>query len=63
MSVTTLPPTARGGDDFNDLEFAALVADFDQPPARLRPARGVERRDAIHRSAGLLRHRTHEREA
>lgn len=59
MSVHTLPPTARGGDDFDGFEFAALVADlepfdladlFTGPAREHRPARSADRRDAIERS-------------
>jgi hypothetical protein len=60
MSVDTLPRTTNGGDDFTDLEFAALVADLEPfNPADLfagaplrehRPARTNARRAAIEQS-------------
>jgi hypothetical protein len=72
MSLATLAPA----DDFERFEFEALVADLetqplgeplpDPEPARVprqRPARGVERQQAIAESLGIRRHRSREREA
>jgi hypothetical protein len=68
MSTATLPPSAGDFDGFDDfdVEFAAIVADFDldtdsRVPPR-RPARTTERRQAIHESLGIRRHRSSERE-
>jgi hypothetical protein len=57
MSMPTITPT---GDGFDDLEFALIVADFN-PARRSRPSRQVEETEAINRSMGIVRHRTHER--
>jgi hypothetical protein len=62
MSLATLSPTP---DDFDDLEFAAIVADFDEPTPTRRPSRAAQRREArqqIDRQLGIRRHRTGERE-
>jgi hypothetical protein len=60
------PTTLYADDDFDDLEFAAIVADFDtdQPDPRRRTSRAAERRagrEAIERELGIYRHRTGER--
>lgn len=58
MSAPTIP-----AGSFDDFEFEALVADFDQPtPPIRRPSRTVARREAIDRGLGINRHRTSERE-
>lgn len=74
MSTATLTPAF---DDFDDLEFEAIVADFHTPPVgeplpdpepertagrTHRASRAVEEREAIRRSLGETRHRSHERE-
>lgn len=62
MSITVLPPA---DDDFDDFEFAAIVADFDEPRPIRRPSRAAERRqsrEVIERELGIRRHRTNERE-
>lgn len=62
MSLATLSPMP---DDFGDLEFAAIVAGFDEPAPAQRPSRAAERRAAkeiIRRELGIVRHRTGERE-
>lgn len=56
--------TAGDFDDFStDLEFAAIVADFDLDPRvpPRRTARSTARRQAIAESLGIRRHRTSER--
>lgn len=61
MSAPTIP--AGSFDDFNDFEFEAIVADFDQPT--FRPSRAAERREGreqIERDLGIRRHRSRERE-
>lgn len=62
MSLSTLTtPGCDGWDD--DLEFEAIVADFDQPT--FRPSRAAVRREAreqIERDLGIRRHRSRERE-
>jgi hypothetical protein len=72
MSLATLSPMP---DDFGDFEFAAIVAGFhtqpigepmpDEPERRTsrQRSRGVEVREAIEQSLGIVRHRTGEREA